>query len=90
MVSGGMVRGSSTPLYISHLMPYLLAVILMGYYSGVLLSYLTVQRIHLPFHDIKGLIEDGSYRMSSFDNTYTMFHFKVSRIEGANEKFDHS
>lgn len=32
-------------------------------YSGFLLTYILFQNIEFPFNDIKGLVEDGSYKI---------------------------
>jgi hypothetical protein len=37
--------------------------VLMAAYSAFLTSSLTVEHRHLPFGDIQGLLDDGSYRL---------------------------
>ena len=51
-------------------------VILAGY-SATLTSSLAVERRHLPFRDLQGLLNDGSYKLSVVDNTSSIDIFKV-------------
>jgi hypothetical protein len=50
------------------------SVVLMAAYSAFLISSLAVQHRPLPFKDVQGLLDDGSYRLgvlrdsSYFDN----------------------
>lgn len=79
-ILAGSLRVSYTPLYISYLMPYLLAIILTQHYSGSLLSYLTVKQAKIPFNNLEGIIQDGSYKLSLLNGTYNLFYFYVSKI----------
>jgi hypothetical protein len=51
-------------------------VILAGY-SASLISSLAVERRHLPFRDLQGLLYDGSYKLGVQDKTSYMDIFKV-------------
>jgi hypothetical protein len=42
---------------------YVTSMVLMAAYSAFLTSSLAVQRRHLPFRDLEGLLDDGSYRL---------------------------
>ncbi|XP_068085174.1 probable glutamate receptor [Anabrus simplex] len=48
---------------------YFMALILLASYSAILISFLTIQRLSLPFTDLQGLIEDGSYQMGVLRNS---------------------
>lgn len=75
---GGKLQIQKTSFYITYLMPYLLAVILLQYYSGKLLSYLTVKNPEPPFKNLEGLVKTKSYKISLLQHTYPLFFFKVS------------
>jgi hypothetical protein len=51
-------------------------VILAGY-SASLISSLAVERPHLPFRDLQGLLYDGSYRLGVLDNSFMLDMFRV-------------
>jgi hypothetical protein len=51
-------------------------VILAGY-SASLISSLAVERQHLPFRDLQGLLHDGSYKLGVVGSTSTIDIFKV-------------
>jgi hypothetical protein len=51
-------------------------VILAGY-SASLISSLAVERRHLPFRDLQGLLYDGSYKLGVLGNTSTIEIFDV-------------
>jgi hypothetical protein len=51
-------------------------VILAGY-SASLISSLAVERRHLPFRDLQGLLFDGSYKLGVVDNTFSLDILKV-------------
>jgi hypothetical protein len=42
---------------------YVTSMVLMAAYSAFLISSLAVERQHLPFRDLQGLLKDGSYRL---------------------------
>jgi hypothetical protein len=42
------------------------SMVLMAAYSAFLISSLAVQRQHLPFRDLQGILDDGSYRLGVF------------------------
>jgi hypothetical protein len=47
------------------------SLVLMAGYSASLISSLAVDRRHLPFRDLQGLLYDGSYRLGVVANTST-------------------
>jgi hypothetical protein len=49
----------------------------MAAFSASLISSLAIQRRHLPFRDLQGLLHDGSYRLGVIDNSSNMDIFKV-------------
>jgi hypothetical protein len=56
---------------------YVTSIVLMAAYSAFLISSLAVQRQHLPFRDLQGLFDDGSYRLgvardSSYFNIFSV------------------
>lgn len=59
-------------------MPYVLSAVLIQFYSGVLLSYLTVKNFNPPFKDLEGVIKDGSYKVSAIKATRVWNYFQVS------------
>lgn len=58
-------------------MPYLLSGVLLEYYSGALLSYLTVKNSQPLFRNLEGLIENGDYKIAVMNTTYAWFYFNV-------------
>lgn len=50
-------------------------------YSGVIISFITVRIITLPFQDLDGLIQDGSYKLGYLKvNNLVDSWFKVQDI----------
>jgi hypothetical protein len=44
-------------------------------YSAFLISSLAVQHRDLPFRDLQGLLDDGSYRLGAVPDTITLNMF---------------
>ena len=63
------------------LMSYMTSLVLVAAYSAFLISSLAVQLQDLPFRDLKGLLYDGSYRLSIEKNSFIFNLFDVWRIE---------
>jgi hypothetical protein len=49
----------------------------MAAYSAFLISSLAVQHQDLPFRDLQGLLQDGSYRLGVLKNGYEFSMFEV-------------
>jgi len=56
---------------------YMTSLVLMAGYSASLISSLAVDRPHLPFVDLQGLILDGSYKLGVVSNTSYLNIFDV-------------
>jgi hypothetical protein len=54
------------------------SLVLMAAYSAFLISSLAVQRQDLPFRELQGLLQDGSYRLGALRNGYGFNIFEVS------------
>jgi hypothetical protein len=55
----------------------MISVVLMAAYSAFLISSLAVQHRTLPFRDVQGLMDDGSYRLGVLRNGYFFNIFNV-------------
>jgi hypothetical protein len=53
------------------------SLVLLTSYSACLISSLAVQRQDLPFRDLQGLLDDGSYRLGVVMNSSTLNNFDV-------------
>jgi hypothetical protein len=53
----------------------------MAAYSAFLISSQAVQRRHLPFRDLQGLLYDGSYRLGVMKSSYYINIFDVWGIK---------
>jgi hypothetical protein len=53
------------------------SLVLLAAYSAFLISSLAVERRHLPFSDLQGLVYDGSFKLGVVDNSSTLDIFKV-------------
>jgi len=62
-------------------MSYMTSLVILAAYSAFLISSLAVQHRDLPFRDLKGLLHDGSYRLSIERNSYIFNLFDVWRTE---------
>lgn len=47
-------------------------------YSAAVLSFVTVKLIDLPFKDLRGLVEDGSFKIGYENGTFLHYFFRVS------------
>jgi len=56
---------------------YVTSLVLMAAYSAFLISSLAVQSRDLPFRDLQGLLDDGSYRLGVLPNSSTLNMFDV-------------
>ena len=56
---------------------YMTSLVLLAAYSAFLISILAVQRQELPFRDLQGLLNDGSYRLGVVPNTSQINKFNV-------------
>ena len=56
---------------------YMMSLVLLAGYSASLISSLAVERPHLPFRDLEGLLYDGSYKLGVAGNTSTINIFDV-------------
>ena len=55
------------------------SLVLLAAYSAFLISILAVQHQELPFRDLQGLLDDGSYRLGVVPNTSQFNKFNVYR-----------
>jgi hypothetical protein len=53
------------------------SLVLMAAYSAFLISSLAVQHQDLPFRDLQGLLQDGSYRLGFLRNSSELNKFEV-------------
>jgi hypothetical protein len=53
------------------------SLVVLAAYSAFLTSSLAVENRDLPFRDIQGLLDDGSYRMGIVPNTSQFDKFNV-------------
>jgi hypothetical protein len=53
------------------------SLVLLSGYSASLISSLAVDRRHLPFRDLQGILRDGSYKLGVVGNTSTFNIFDV-------------
>ena len=56
---------------------YMTSLVLLAAYSAFLTSSLAVQHRDLPFWDLQGLLNDGSYRLGVLSNSSHFDHFNV-------------
>ena len=80
-VAGQLNAVKSTSVRIIILTSYMTSLVLMAAYSACLISSLAVQRRHLPFNDLQGLLHDGSYRLGVVMSSSTFNIFDVWRLE---------
>jgi len=57
------------------------SMVLLAAYSAFLISSLAVKPRDLPFRDLQGLLDDGSYRLGVLPNSSTLNMFDVWRTE---------
>jgi hypothetical protein len=53
------------------------SMVLLAAYSAFLISSLAVQHRNLPFRDLQGLLDDGSYRLGVLRESYYFNRFSV-------------
>jgi hypothetical protein len=58
-------------------MSYMMSVLLVAAFSAFLVSSLAVQPRRLPFNDLQGLVNDGSYRLGVVPNSSVLNIFDV-------------
>jgi len=51
---------------------YMTSLVLLAAYSAFLISSLAVEPRDLPFRDLQGLVQEGSYKLGVVDNTSTI------------------
>jgi hypothetical protein len=68
---------NSTSVRIVIFISYVTPVVLLAAFSAFLISSLAVQPRHLPFRDLQGLVNDGSYRLGVVQNSYVLTIFDV-------------
>jgi len=56
---------------------YITSLVILAGYSASLISSLAVERRHLPFRDLQGLLYDGSYKLGVVGNTSIFNIFDV-------------
>jgi hypothetical protein len=56
---------------------YMTSLVLLAAYSAFLISSLSVRPRDLPFRDLHGLVNDGSYKLGVVDNTAVLNIFDV-------------
>lgn len=56
---------------------WIFCIIMMATYSGNLVAFLTVTKEKLPFSNIAGLVEQGSYKWGTLEGTVFETIFKV-------------
>ena len=68
-VTGQQDEVKSTSGRIVILTSYMTSLVLIAAYSAFLISILAVERQDLPFRDLQGLLDDGSFRLGVVPNT---------------------
>ena len=58
----------------------IVALFLVPAYSGAIMSFIVYPNIKLPFRDVRGLVEDGSYKMAYDARSEEYNWFKVGRL----------
>ena len=62
---------------------YIAMVTVFAAYSAMLVSFLATQTMVLPFEDVEGLLEEGSYKLGIHRDTSELDYFRVSlRLHG--------
>lgn len=65
MILGRSIREERFSLYFVALMPYVLGMVLLQHYSANLLGHLTVKDTTPPFRNLRGVVRDGTYEITS-------------------------
>ena len=80
-VTGQPVVNTNTSARIVNLTLYITSLVVMAAYSAFLISSLAVQQRELPFRDLQGLLNDGSYRLGVMKNSSYFNIFNVCGIK---------
>jgi hypothetical protein len=56
---------------------YVTITVLLAAYSAALISFMTVQDVHLPFTTFEGLLQHGEYRLATAQGTAHISYFNV-------------
>jgi hypothetical protein len=56
---------------------YITSLVILAGYSASLISSLAVERRHLPFKNLQGLLNDGSYKLGVAGNSSQFYIFEV-------------
>lgn len=72
--SGRLQNLSSRILYVSL---WVKSLILLPLYTGAVVSLLTIRIPFLPFEDLTGFLEDGTYRLIAENYTFQVRYFQV-------------
>lgn len=68
-----------------HLISYVTAVVTFTAYSAVIISFLAVQRLALPFHTFQGILDDGTYSFGLLNNSVSFNFFQVRKFLNLNQ-----
>jgi hypothetical protein len=79
-IAGQRVEVNNTSVRIVFLTAHTTSLVIMAAYSAFLISSLAVQPRELPFRDLQGLLNDGSYKLGIVDRTSTINIFDVRRM----------
>lgn len=72
----------TTPYQIAITVVRTAALFLNPAYTGAIVSIILIPNINLPFQDVKGIVEDGSYKIGYLKSiNYTIFFEVNSKIE---------
>ena len=61
---------------------YVSMVTVFAAYSAMLVSFLAVQNVVLPFEDVEGLLKDGTYQLGILSGTSQLDFFRVNQPRG--------
>lgn len=56
------------------------ALIVVSAYSGAIISSLMQSTHKMPFMDLDGLVRDGTYKISTFADSFNEYYFKVKVV----------
>ena len=76
-IAGQKDQVNNTSARIVVLTGYVTSLVLLAAYSAFLISSLAVQPRELPFRDLQGLLDDGSYRLGVLPNSSSLNMFDV-------------
>lgn len=72
----GIYQSKINAVKMIHLIIHLTAITILAAYSAALICYLTIETVHLPFTNVQGLVDDGTYKMTTYTST-DLFTIKV-------------